>query len=64
MDLSVGHGEKVERKFEQTIGALLSNGTIQAAALEIGVGFAPSWLALVVVQGQWGSVQADSGGLR
>jgi transposase-like protein len=35
--VNLGHGDKVGRKFEQAIGALLSNATIRAAALEIGI---------------------------
>ena len=35
-----GHGQKYDRKQEQAIAALLSEGTVEQAAAKAGVGYA------------------------
>jgi len=39
----IGHGEKLTRKHEQAIAALLSASSIKAAAIEAGIGEATLW---------------------
>lgn len=43
MKESKGHGEKLSRKHEQAIAALLTNSTISQAAQEVGVGQVTLW---------------------
>ncbi len=38
--MSTGHGEKLSRRQEQAIGALLSEPTVEQAAAKAGVGYA------------------------